>query len=518
MLIRRMYIGSIVLFLTLAVCVLASHANPLPSVPDEFNGLFFRNSEVIVDANNNGQVDVGEIFWGVYNINEIVAPTDVQGQTGPQIWPLGGKASPPEVTGYFVYEVTAVYDPGELGNPTPGSPYMEFGPASSDPNSIFTAADLAAGAVMRFFEDPSIDYDDSTQGLAVSTATDGALLWTLGFGPNSDNTSTSGYWYALAPRIIPPVGSPGIIGESYGGLNYLNPMLCGLVNDINETITNLDVEFWFNSEIYRLPVNEDLEIGTDVPMHFGSNDPAVYKPLEEELPGVCRVTAGGNKDSDGLTIPCDLKSNGMPDNNCIKEKISHTWGGEAGAGPNLDPNINWLHHYKSKDASFAFHSNDKDPICIMCSDEGDFCFPARYAPYRQIDFVGLGQFNNKRGFEEGTPLGDAPVAEELCFEVHLEDIGEPGRGSQWPSSSLPCEHCPGTPIVNGDPLVPGERSDCRDCTDYYAITIYDSASHDECGCTGEEVWVNGSAIDECDDPQPRGFFTRAGNVQMHPGK
>ena len=275
---RKFRFGFLVASLVLTLGI--SSAFAIPSVVNEYNGLFFRNSEVIVDTNDNSQADVGEIFWGVYNLNEIVAPTDVAGQTGPEIWPLLS-VPPSEITGYFVYEVTAIFDPAQAGNPTPGTPYMEFGPASSDPNSIFDAADLGAGAVMRFFEDTVINYDDSTQGKAIDGATDGIELWTLGLGPNSDNTSTGGYFYASAPRIIPPVGTPGAIGEAYGGLNFINPMLCDLVNDPNETLFGLDIEFWLNSELFRLTGNPGLTIAEGDAMHFGSNDPALYKPVPE---------------------------------------------------------------------------------------------------------------------------------------------------------------------------------------------------------------------------------------------
>lgn len=232
------------------------------------------------------------------------------------------------------------------------------------------------------------------------------------------------------------------------------------------------------------------------------------RPPEE--PGDCRVTAGGNKD--GYNIPCALKSNGMPDKNCVKD-ISHTWGGQAGAPPRIDGN--WTHHYKaSKKDNFGFHSNDL--FCIECSDPGPHCDPARFAPNRQIDFSGIGRFTHKKGGYAALP--DGP----LCFQVHLEDIGEPGRGGKWPISvaeGLDCEHCPGTPIVNGDPDDLFSQSDCRDCTDYYEIKIYGSAEHDDCGCTGEVIWMNGSPdTGRCGsgDPQLEGFFTRAGNVQMHP--
>ena len=239
-------------------------------------------------------------------------------------------------------------------------------------------------------------------------------------------------------------------------------------------------------------------------MFVGANGQFRLFVEEEDEPADCRVTAGGNKDG----IPCDLKPNGTPDNNCAYD-ITHTWGGQAGAS-GIDGN--WTHHYKeSNKVSFLFHSNTV--FCIECSDPG-YCDPARPAPYHQIHFAGIGQFNNKKGFDENFPVG-----EDRCFEVHLEDISEPGPGGKWPSSDSPCEHCPGTSIVHYDPVT--GQNDCEDCTDYYEIKIYKDAGYDEveCKCTGDVLWVNGSVVDpNCgtEDPKHTGFFTRAGNVQIHP--
>ena len=235
----------------------------------------------------------------------------------------------------------------------------------------------------------------------------------------------------------------------------------------------------------------------------------------------CRVTAGGNKD--GFTVPCVVDSNLVPESNTCAEDVSHTWGGQAGAQPRVDGN--WTHHYKeSPKKSFGFHSNSL--FFIECSDPGPHCVPAGcYAPSRQIDFAGIGRFTHKKGVEYTDPLSPCYLPDEdLCFEVHLEDIGEPGKGGRWPISvakGLDCEHCPGTLIVNGDPEDPDyleKRSDCRDCPDYYEIKIYDSDGYDDkYRCTGNVLWENGLPHPNCaaEDPQLKGFFTRAGNVQMH---
>jgi hypothetical protein len=232
-----------------------------------------------------------------------------------------------------------------------------------------------------------------------------------------------------------------------------------------------------------------------------------------EVPDVnCRVTAGGNKDG----VYCPTLPNGNPDPDfCVEDpesdEITHTWGGQAGAPPRVDGN--WSHHYMDKDASphnkFNFHSNEV--VWIQCSDPGEFCQPARPAPARQIDFSGLGRFTGGGGIFKDVPDGD------VCYMVHLEDIGEPGQGGQVPDPTGPCTHCPGTEIV--DP-------DCTDCKDYYEIEIYSNASYDpDTGhCLGQLIWRNGDPSVNCDGSSPfvapnapyEGYFTRAGNVQIHP--
>lgn len=225
----------------------------------------------------------------------------------------------------------------------------------------------------------------------------------------------------------------------------------------------------------------------------------------------CRVTAGGNRDG----VYCPLKRNGQPESRLCNvepetQDITHTWGGQAGAPPRIDGN--WTHKYLDKETrphnKFTFHSNDL--FYIECSDPGEFCQPARFAPNRQIDFSGIGRFTNRNGIFNDAPGGD------LCFMVHLEDIGEPGPGGRWPQSTVPCEHCPGTEIV---------EPDCTDCTDYYSITIFDSAAHNVATgeCTGQVLWTNGLVSDNCPDGDYvapfapyEGFFTRSGNVQIHP--
>lgn len=300
----------------------------------------------------------------------------------------------------------------------------------------------------------------------------------------------------------PPTGPKGLGSFTFTGtVDYVNPAYL-----IPATISGFRVEGTIN-----YPSNES----STTAFFAGANGLPTYPVAANDLvlkvdasskfimapppPGDCRVTAGGVKD--GLTVPCVLNAKGVPDSKTCAATEFDTWGGQAGAQPTVDGN--WTHHHVvSPKQSFLFHSNSL--FHIGCSDPG-CCVPAcANAEEHQIDFAGIGRFNNQKGYAPPLPSGD------LCFEVHLEDIGEPGPGGKWPSSTTPCTHCPGTPIEPGD---------CVNCTDYYEILIYDSAAHDATGCLGNVIYYNGAGSANCGpgDPDLRGYFTRSGNVQMHPG-
>ena len=431
-----------------------------------------------------------EYLYGVIKniaIDDVVSPTDPTKDT---------RFYFNEETGATGYEVEIYVSSIDLTTFLTDGNYLAAGPDNFD----IIYANLVANSTLILAGDyAQSSFTDVELGLVLADAGVEVPPTFLGGDYINQDTTPFGLGVNCFVDIDPNVG----LGE------YVIQGLYGSGPDVSQyDIAVQNIRLYSESNEYEWIVSDDgVRLGIAPP----------------EEPGDCRVTAGGNKD---VAIICDLKLNGLPDHNCIKEDIYHTWGGQAGAGPNFDPNVNWIHHYKeSNKDSFVFHCNDKDPIYIMCSDAGDFCFPARYAPYRQIDFVSIGQFNNKKGFEDNPDLRDAPVGVPLCFEVHLEDLGEPGPGSKWPISGLDCEHCPGTQILNGDPYDLTSRSDCRDCTDYYAIKIYDDASHDAGTgrCTGSLLWKNGEESQNCTGGiivapfvPYEGFNIRAGNVQMHP--
>ena len=204
---------------------------------------------------------------------------------------------------------------------------------------------------------------------------------------------------------------------------------------------------------------------------------------------LCRVTGGG-VDSfdqwDGSTCNGDCPG----ENGQINR---YTFGGQAGAptAAQPQPSGEWTHHQQSGPAGhFVFHAGTASAPegteidFINCTDPG-FCAPAHEAPAKQIDFEGVGSFKNIKG---NTDLGGAVAGVTLhWFEVHIEDLGEPGKGGKVdpPASICPREGSAG--------LV----ADC-DCPDFYRITIH-------------ETKFSGSPVIY----EVFGYIT-GGNLQIHP--
>lgn len=249
-----------------AILLTAVSAFAFPYLANEYNGVFFRNSEALVDNDQSGTVSAGDVFWGVMSVQNIIAPTNIFGQTGPNIWQTG--SVPQEITGYFATEVLYA---GPVAGPT-GPNIITFGPAGAkDPNGL-----LAGNEAVLVFEGNTVNYDDSSQANGLATATDGALAFSLGFA------DAANYWYTpnLPASAITGPGTAGPVGVSYAGLDFIQLPTFAFedVDDPNEFLFG-DVNFWFNSEIFDFGVFGTPDGRTD--FHFGSNDPAVFYPVPE---------------------------------------------------------------------------------------------------------------------------------------------------------------------------------------------------------------------------------------------
>jgi hypothetical protein len=182
-------------------------------------------------------------------------------------------------------------------------------------------------------------------------------------------------------------------------------------------------------------------------------------------PLACRMTGGGND-----TFPWDgTFAEGESGPNRRVDR--YTFGGQAGApgGSQPQPFGEWTHHQqRGPDGKFVFHAGthsapeETEIDLIECSDPG-FCNPARHAPAKQLDFEGVGQFNN---IGRGVPSTITNVATANStfhwFHVHIEDAGE-GGNTQSPKN-LPESECP----AGGNA---GTALNC-DCADYYSIRIH----------------------------------------------
>jgi hypothetical protein len=211
----------------------------------------------------------------------------------------------------------------------------------------------------------------------------------------------------------------------------------------------------------------------------------------------CRVTGGGNSTAGadgngGYDGSVATKSN--HGNNGTENR--YTFGGQAGAntGQQPQPKGEWTHHQQhGPDGSFVFHAGTASAPegteidLIQCSDPG-FCDPARHAPAKQIDFEGVGTFKNIKN-PSAYLSGVVPGGTFHWFEVHIEDLGEPG-GKGKKQTAYPGQVCP-------DQGSAGFEANCG-CPDYYRITIYDSLDP-----TSDIIYMVEGYIDH-------------GNLQIHP--
>jgi len=194
----------------------------------------------------------------------------------------------------------------------------------------------------------------------------------------------------------------------------------------------------------------------------------------------CRMTGGGN-DTAGSTV------SGAWDGTLAEGKQKafnggfdrYTFGGQVGAntGSQPQPKGEWTHHQQSgPDGSFIFHAGTASAPpgteidVIICSDPG-YCFPARPAPTKQIDFAGVGTFKNIRN--PSAPLmGVVPGETYHWFEVHVEDLGEPGNEPKGvDKKNIFCADGGSGTDAFADPPVFINAGSCG-CADFYRIRIY----------------------------------------------
>ncbi|WP_020679683.1 hypothetical protein [Marinobacterium rhizophilum] len=255
--------------------------------------------------------------------------------------------------------------------------------------------------------------------------------------------------------------------------------------------------------------------GPDLLLQIDPNNAFEFIPPEL----ACRVTGGGNDTAgifengaagwdgtvaEGLITPTVTNGNGRGkktqqlNGNGELEPYRYTMGGQAGANTAQQPQPKgeWTHsnHNSPNSLKFTFHAGtasapDGTEIDeIICTDAG-FCFPARPAPNKQIDFVGIGTFKNLSwknpevthsvGVVDAAfydiqpePVGNKPGQDPATyhwFQVHIEDLGEPGNKAE-DGAVCPEKGSGNDPFA--DPPVTDNVADCG-CGDFYHIRIYE---------------------------------------------
>jgi hypothetical protein len=187
----------------------------------------------------------------------------------------------------------------------------------------------------------------------------------------------------------------------------------------------------------------------------------------------------------------------------------YTFGGQIGAPTASLPNPRgeWTHHqFQGPSGDFVFHAGtasappETKVLKVGCYDPG-FCQPARPAPFKQLNWEGIGQFKNAKGIPGSWGV---QVGKSLHYvKVHYEDIGEPGgpNGAQTKNAN-----CPDRTIgsVIGDPKTsPAAALICANCPDVYQITIFKKATDPAVDKTNTIIYAVGGYIDH-------------GNIQLHP--
>lgn len=314
---------------------------------------------------------------------------------------------------------------------------------------------------------------------------------TFSFEPSSfDRTAKLVMFFSSVTGSASGAGSvrPSAIDVYVDGVleeTYVN-LLDSLDGDEWDSVTVYPLLPAGSSELTVQPFSRNDTLTDDLPASFTWIGAGLSVPPRPELG--CRVTGGGNDSSgaaaDGSWDGTFAKGKSSNGNGAVNR---YTFGGQAGAKTALQPQPSgeWTHHQQRGPAgSFVFHGGTASAPpgteidVIVCSDPGG-CSPSGDppSPAKQIDFAGLGTFKNIKNQDSLTALAD--VVEETTlhwFEVHIEDLGEPGN--KLKPKELKDLSCPEDGSGTDAFATPAvfENADCG-CGDFYRIRIYGGADN-----------------------------------------
>lgn len=282
---------------------------------------------------------------------------------------------------------------------------------------------------------------------------------------------------------------------------------------------------------------------------YSNEDGSVRIEIVPEQIGACRMTHGSvtvNQDNtfdlEGdpieVALPDELITKG--NSNKLRSVAGgwYNWAGQIGAPQANDPSFGEMElnqHDHPLFGDFAFHAGtnsatkpETEITSIACSDPG-WCENARCAPFKQIFWNGVGEFQNLKnnnGWENACNVQpksghghNVQPGTFHYFEAHATDFGEPGGNfppgdGPQPSEELCTDWTSGgvdianTNFITGPdglvPPLPGEHhgdkgsQECQNCPDYFEIEIH-------CTMDPESPIIY----------QTHDFIDR-GNIQIHP--
>lgn len=229
----------------------SSIAQAYPSLQDGTSQIKFYNAENWIDSDLSYTVSIGDIFYGIAWATTFNLTT----QSDPY-WTSTGSDN---LSAYFLIKVTDV-------TPSGNAYKITFGAADSDPNNIFSIADLSSGVVQKLFSDNDpLDMTNTTT--AISSVIDGNAYATLSI--------IDGYWYALGLIDPSSLGTGGYLATNYNGLDALGTF--GGYN-LDKTI-NPPVTSYGPQEVVG---QSNIYVGSDFDgWMFTSSDPYRVTPTPE---------------------------------------------------------------------------------------------------------------------------------------------------------------------------------------------------------------------------------------------
>ena len=382
-----------------------------------------------------------------------------------------------------------------------------------------TATGNSAGTLMMSLTDT--DYQSASGSTTMTSSVGGTTDGTSQFQSYLDTNNTEYGTSAIAC-------TPGLQG----------PFDAGAFDDTKSVSCDVD-------DAFSITIVATANLGAGSVQSFNSS--VSVNLLDEPL--ACRFTGGG-VDTD-FNWDHTLESGEMIKNgagNLPAGIDRYQFGGQVGArtASQPQPSGEWQHHQQmGPSGSFSFHGGTSSAadgtriVDVRCSDSG-FCFPARPAPAKQLDFDGIGTFSNL-GKGKSAPVFDVSNPNVIpepsgkkdkpftfhWFEVNIDDLGEPGKlNNGSPNSAI----CPGrgfgeksagpfTPDPVSDPgtvviLPETELANC-DCPDFYRITIYKGVLSTEVSYL-DDGRINPETLNKSTVIYESYGYIDGGNLQIHP--